>query len=342
MIRFVITLRHQPAGGVPITVIEPGKDRHLTFKTEADGTQLLRGLPPGGYSVYIDSPEAMPYSADVEVPPGATVPVTVDLKAGGKVTGTVTDRVGQPVPGTRVFLLLEDKSPGGDRVVLSDKEGHYALKGIPPGAFGLRYRHLEYKPLDRMGLVFRDSGDDYRVDVVLEAGARFSGRVVDEANAPIEGAKVTAGNPESGNVATSGRDGSFTVTGLTDAPANVWAEKSGYGAVVLRNLSGNPTDILFRLPKAGIVLGRLEMDVIPKKTQVILSRYDDELRQVIPAETKFFTLEKDKAFLFADVPPGTYWIDVRIADYEPVDRPQITVASGQTTTPVVIAMRKKN
>jgi len=140
----------------------------------------------------------------------------------------------------------------------------------------------------------------------------------------------------------SGRDGSFTVTGLTDDPANVWAEKAGYGAVVLRNLSGNPTDVLFRLPKAGIVLGRLQMDIVPKQTQIILSRYDDELRQVIPAESKFFALEKDNAFLFADVSPGTYWIDVQTSGYEPVDRPQVMVEAGQTTKPVVITMRKKN
>jgi hypothetical protein len=342
-IRFAITLRGQPAGGVPITVIQSGEDRHQVFKTEADGTQFLRGLPPHEYGIYIDSEDAIPYSGEVQVPPGATVAVTVDLKPGGKVYGTVTDRAGRPVADTRVFLLKEgSKHPGGGRTAVSDKEGRYALKGVTPGAFGVRYRNDLYKPLDRMGLVFRESSDEYRIDVVLDLGATFSGHVVDEGGAPIEGAKLTAVNSDSGGVGKSGPDGSFLVTGLTDAPTNLAAEKSGYGKVVLRNLSGNPTNVVFRLPKAGTLLGRLEMDTVPKQTQITLSRFDEELAQLVPEESRFFSLQQDKAFLFADVPPGTYWIDVRVRGYEPVDRPQIVIASGQITRPVVISMRKKN
>src|SRR5579859_4432109 len=343
MIRFAITLRGQPAGGVPLTVIQSGEDRHMVFKTEADGTQLLRGLPPHEYGIYIDSEDAIPYSGEVQVLPGATVAVTVDLKPGGKVYGTVTDRDGRPVADARIFLLKEgSKYPGGGHTVVSDKDGHYALKGITPGAFGVRYRHVLYKPLDRMGLIFRESSDEYRVDVVLELGATFSGHVVDEAGAPIEGAKLTAVNNDSGGIARSGPDGSFTVTGLNDVPTNLAAEKSGYGKVVLRNLSGNPTNVLFRLPKAGTLLGRLEMDTVPKQTQITLSRFDDQLAQVVPEASRFFTLQQDKAFLFADIPPGTYWIDVRVQGYEPVERPQIVIDSGQITRPVIISMRKKN
>jgi hypothetical protein len=343
MIRFAVTLRGQPAGGVPITVIQSGEDRHQVFKTETDGTQLLRGLPPHEYGIYIESEDAIPYSGEVEVLPGKTVVVTVDLKPGGKVYGTVTDRAGRPISDTRILLLTEDsKAPAGGTSVLSDKEGHYALKGIAPGSFGVRFRHVLYKPLDRMGLVFRASSDEYRIDVVLELGASFSGRVVDDAGAPIEGAKVMAVNDGSGGIGRSASDGSFTVTGLTDVPTNLSASKAGYGRVVLRNLSGNPTNILFQLPKAGTLLGRLQMDIVPEQTQITLSRYDHDLGQVIPEESRFFSLEKDKAFLFADVCPGTYWIDVRIADYEPVDRPQVVVASGQITKPVIITMRKKN
>jgi len=223
----------------------------------------------------------------------------------------------------------------------TDDKGQYALKGIAPGAFAVRFRHDEYKPLDRKGLYFR-SGEDYRLDAVLEVGARLSGRVVDEAGAPIEGADVIAGNPDSAGLTKSAADGSFTVTGLTDAPANISAAKAGYGKVVLRNLSGNPTNVLFRLPKAGTILGRVIIDEIPRQTQINLSRYDEELKQVIPAESRFFALPTTATFAFGDVPPGTYWVDVLVAGYEPADRPQVVVASGQPTNEVRITMRKKN
>jgi hypothetical protein len=294
MIRFKVTVGGQPVGGVPITVIQSGEDRHMVFKTEADGTQLLRGLPPHEYGIYIDSEDAE----------------------------------------TRVFLLTEGtKAPGGGKTVLSDAQGHYALKGITPGAFGVRYRHLLYKPHDHMGLLFRKSSDEYQIDVVLELGISFSGQVVDESGTPIGGARVMAVNPDSSGIGTSDPEGKFSVTGLTEVPTNLSASKAGYGRVVLRNLTGNQTNVVFRLPKAGTLLGRLQIDTVPGQTQITVSRYDQELGQVIPEDSKFFA---------PDLSPGTYWVDVRVEGYEPADRPQVVLASGQISRPVLISMRKKN
>ena len=66
------------------------------------------------------------------------------------------------------------------------------------------------------------------------------------------------------------------------------------------------------------------------------------MKQVIPAESRFFALPTTATFAFADVPPGTYWIDVLASGYEAAERPQIVVASGQMTNEVRITMRKKN
>jgi hypothetical protein len=185
-------------------------------------------------------------------------------------------------------------------------------------------------------------GEDYRIDVTLELGARISGWVVDEADAPIAGAHVIAGNEDSAGLTKSATDGSFTVTRLTDAPANISAAKEGYGKVVLRNLSGNSTNVVFRLPKAGTILGRLIIDEILRQTQINLSRYAEELKQIIPADSRFFALPTTATFAFGDVTPGIYWIDVLASGYQAADRPQIVVGSGQTTDEVRIAMRKKN
>jgi len=342
-LRFVVTMSGKPCPDALLTVQKGGTNEFMTIRTEADGTQLLHGLAAGEYGITVQQDDASSFGTLVLVEPGQTVVIPVDLKTGGRVTGTVTDRGGHPVPGTRVFLLDEaTKGPPNSLFCLSDEKGHYALKGIPPGAFGVRYRHVEYKPLDRMGLVFRGGAEDYQIDVALEVGARISGRVVDEAGAPIPGADVIAGNPDSAGVAKSAADGSFTVTGLTDAPANISAAKAGYGKVVLRNLSGNPSDVLFRLPKAGTILGRVLIDEIPRQTQINLSRYDEDLKQIIPAESRFFALPTTATFAFENVPPGTYWIDVLASGYEAAERPQVVVGSGQITNEIRIPMRKKN
>jgi hypothetical protein len=344
MIRFKVTVAGQPAGGVSITVIQSGEDRHMVFKTEADGTQILRGLPPHEYGIYIDSDDAIPYSEEVVVLPGATATVTVDLKSGGKVSGIITDRSGRPVAGCKAFLITEGKKlPGGGKTAVSDKEGRYAVKGVTPGAYGVRYSHDLYKIQDHMGMLFRNAGDEYRVDVVLELGSSYSGQVLDETGAPIAGAKIIAINGDSSMTVDSDPNGKFLVTGLTEGPANLSASKAGYCRVVQRNLAPNRTDVVFRLPKGSTLLGRLQIDTAPRQTQVTVSRFDQELGQVIPEESRFFAeLDQDKGFQFADLAPGTYWIDVRVEGYEPAERPQVVLASGQISRPVVISMRKRN
>jgi hypothetical protein len=344
-LHFVVTMRGQPVAGARIIVHQVGVDRNASFQTEADGTQLLKGLPAGEFQIAIEQDDALPYPTETLVAPGQTVEIVADLKVGGKVYGRITNRGGQPVPDTRVFLLdAATGVPPDGKVALSDKEGRYALKGLGAGNFHVRYRHVEYKPLDRKGLVFRGGADDYPIDVVLEVGAKISGKVLDDAGAPIEGADLIGSNGESAGIAKSAADGSFSVTGLTDPPANISAAKAGYGKVVKRNLSGNPTDVIFQLPKAGTLLGALVIDQTPRQIQVILSRYDDELKQEIPVDPRFFSFisTDTPTFAFADVSPGTYSIDVQAEGYEQIDRPQVAIASGQITREVRISMRKKN
>jgi uncharacterized GH25 family protein len=341
-IRFVISMRGQPVSNAQITVQRGGTEEIRKFKPEADGTQLLQGLPPGEYGYKIHEEDAISFGGLLVVPPGETILVNAELKRGGRVSGTVTDRSGHPISNTRVlYLNPTTKAPAGDGTE-TDEKGQFALKGLPPGALAIRFRHDEFKPLDRTGIFINGADDDIPLDVVLEVGAKFSGRVVDEAGSPIEGAQVIAGNVDSAGLAKSAKDGSFTVTGLTEAPANVSAGKSGYGKVVKRNLPGNSTDVLFRLPKSGTILGRLIIDQIPRQTQITLSTYDEDLKQVIPADSRFFTLPTTATFRFDDVPPGTYWVDVVTEAYVAVDRPQVAVASGQVTPETRITMRKKN
>jgi hypothetical protein len=341
-LRFAITMRGQPATDARIYVQRAGTQEFMNFKTEPDGTQLLHGLTAGEYTIQVQQEDAIPYNGEVVISPPETVLATIELKVGGRIMGTVTDRSGRPVPDTMV-LLLNGVTRGmvrGDHVT-TDAKGQYAVKGITPGTYGVRFRHLDYKPLDKMGLVFRNSPDDYTVDATIEVGARLTGRVVDESDVPIEGAEILAGNSDSGAISKSGADGSFAVGGLTDQPTNVSAAKSGYGKVVQRNLPGNTTGIVFRLPKAGTVLGRLVIDQIPPQTQITLSRFDEELRRVIQTDSRFFSLPTTGTFAFADIPPGTYWIDVQVEGYEPLDRPQVVVASGQIVREMTITMKKK-
>jgi hypothetical protein len=93
---------------------------------------------------------------------------------------------------------------------------------------------------------------------------------------------------------------------------------------------------------AGTVPVRLRIDTMPRQVQAVLSRFDDELRQVIPAESRLIDPPPEGTFTLQDIAPGVYWLDIQADGYEVVDRPQVAVAGGQTCPEVAISMRKKN
>jgi hypothetical protein len=342
-IHFVVTLRGRPAAGAHLRVQRSGTYDIRKFDVEADGTQYLRGLPLGPYSVGITYEDALVTDATVVVEGPEVREALIDLKPGGRVFGKVTDKSGHPIAGVRVFLLdQETRAQAHNLEVVTNEEGAYAIRGVAAGLYQARYRHSVFMPLDRSDVAVRGADDFQQVDVVLAMGFRLSGRVVDESGSPVEGASLTATNGSSANTAKSAADGSFTVSALTDVPANISADKPGYGRVVLRNLPPNSTNIVLRLPRPGTLAGRLDMDAAPRKVQVVLSRFDDELRQVIPTETRTFAPPPDGRFMVADIPPGTYWVDVLAEGYVAVDRPQMVIQAGQITPEVSISMRKKN
>jgi hypothetical protein len=339
----VVTLRGQPAPGAKITVLKTGVGEFRKFAAESDGTQRLLGLPPALYNISVTYEDALPYEGKVVVDSREERVATINLKMAGRIYGTVMDRSGRPVADARVFLVdMEKGGPAPYEAVQTDPQGHYAIRGVGPGLFQVRFRHALFQPLDHSDVRTRGADDFQQVDVVLSLGVRLSGRVVDEAGRPVEGAKLVAGNGTSAGTATSAADGSFTVSGLTDVPANLSAERPGYGSALLRNVPGNSNGLVLRLPKPGTLFGRLQIDAIPKKTQIVLSRFDDELRQVIPADVRYPTVATDGTFLLPDLVPGTYWIDVQADGYEAVGRPQAVVVAGQETSEVTISMRKKN
>lgn len=342
-IRFILTMRGQPAPGALITVRKSGTSEFRKFGSEADGTQLLQGLPFARYDINIEFEDAIVYNGDVLIDSRELRLVAIELKVGGRISGTVTDRSGHPIGETRVFLVDQrSRGPAAHDAVTTGPDGRYALKGVAAGLYQVRFRHAVYQPLDRSDIELHGADDHREVDAVLAIGARLSGRVVDDSGAPIGGADLVAGNGSSGGTAQSAADGTFTISGLTEIPANISAAKPGYGKVVLRNAPVNSNNLLFRLPKAGILSARLLIDTVPRKIQVVLSRYDEELRQVIPAESQMIIPSTAGTFEARNIPPGTYWIEVQADGYELVDRPQVGILPGETTPELSIAMRKKN
>jgi hypothetical protein len=340
-IRFVIT-----AGGVPvtdskITVQRSGSNDFMVIATEKDGTQLLRGLPPAEYSLLVEHPKYKEHSAEVTLSPAQTLQFPVDLKTGARIHGYVRDRAGSPIPGTRVFLLVQGELPVTRSAVYTDDKGYYALNGVPQGAFGIRFRHKEYKPSDHPDLIFQTGAESYEVDKVLDYGLKASGRVLDEVGLPLEGAVVVVSNESSAGLSKTGKDGVFSVPGLNDIPVSVSATKQGYGKVEHHKVPLDGTELEIRLPKAGKIACKVVLEEPPRQVQVVLAKFDDGTRKEVMFDSKFFPDPPDGRFVYPDIAPGTYSLEMHIEGYVANERPRVTVAPGQTVEEVVVTFRKK-
>jgi hypothetical protein len=345
-VKFIVTGAGQPLKGVKITAQKDGTPDFMKFTTEDDGTQLLRGMPTVAFSFYIEHPDFVPHTEELRVEAGKTTELRIDLQRGGRIYGTVTDQAtGRPVPNCRIFLLaqFDDAPPRAlpGTAVTSDENGQYQLKAITPGRFGIRFRHKRYEPLDRLDLLFRSPTDEYRVDAAVALGQRITGRVVDEQGKPIAGAQVQASNIESAMTGTSEQDGTFDLGGLFHKQVNCQAAMKGYGTVTMRNLPVDGPPVEFRLPKAGALIGKVLADAPIIEFQIVLTRYDEELKQVVPAESKQFQKSPGNGFSMDNIAPGAYWVEIQVEGYEAVDRPQIQVVGGQILEGVTITLRKK-
>lgn len=341
-IKFTVTANGQPLTGSKITVQRSGSDNFMVLSTEADGTLLVRGMPPVAYAILVEHPDYQRFTSEVRVKAGQTIPVPVDLKNGAKIFGTVRDKTGGPIPRTRVFLLSEQGHPMTSTAVYTNEQGYYQLTALPIGQFGIRFRHTDFKPADHPPVRITSPGDQYEVDQVLEVGARVSGKVSDEEGKPLEGALVVVSNEKSAGLQKTGADGLFAVGGLNDPPAAVITTRDGYGKVELRGVPTNGPDLDIRLPKAGQISGRIVVEEVPAQIQVILTKYDPALQRDVLYDSKFFPDPPKGAFTYPNVSPGTYTVDILVPGYVAIERPRLTVAAGQTTDGAVVTFRKKN
>jgi hypothetical protein len=189
--------------------------------------------------------------------------------------------------------------------------------------------------------VFRSAADVYEVNKVLELGARVTGRVLDGPGLPIPGASVLFNNGKSAGLQKTDKDGVFTIPGLTEEPATLNITKPGYGKVDLPNTVPGGPPLEIRMPVAAKIVGKVVVDEPPRQIQVILGRFDAKTNQDVLVDSKFFPDPPDGAFLFPDVAPGTYSVEILIEGYVANERPRITVAPGQTIDGLVVTFRKK-
>ncbi|MEZ6037147.1 MAG: carboxypeptidase-like regulatory domain-containing protein [Planctomycetota bacterium] len=208
------------------------------------------------------------------------------LVPGNRLTGRVRDLAGKPIAGARVTVTsavrdvfgYTDTARSGAR---SDDKGIFVVPCVPPTGLWLQIAADGFLP--QSTLVSMQSP----TDVTMQPADTITGRVVDEAGAPLAGFHVQVGNALGLDLgADAGEDGAFTVHAPQALPYRVRAFRSDRAGLMVADsgvLGGPHRDLV--MTARGDPKGRSTVRILARDaaTGAVLERI--HLRSAAPPRT---------------------------------------------------------
>jgi hypothetical protein len=237
----------QPIAGAEVTrPRDLGLQRERTTRTGDDGRFTLSGLPPGATQrlEIIARRERLRLTTDVR-PMSADdqeLEVEVQLKPTGSLAGEA-ELEGQPLAGARAILYMHianDEGDGGTartvESVITDMRGRYQFDLVESGREYFVYVHRSDDDFKSTNTVTLAPGSAEELPLISFQSLNMwvSGVVVDPDGNPVEGAKVSASNRDTGEQFNAGlrqgnkamvsdKDGRFTLRMLPNVPLELLA-----------------------------------------------------------------------------------------------------------------------
>lgn len=225
----VVDPRASPVAGALVSAApeaqESDENPSSQTTTDAQGRFRLEGLEPGRYRVAAQQ-EGWAPALRSGVSAGAG-DLLLELGEGAKLVGSVRDVAGQPIPSFAIRVLHRDGPLRLERAYSGarfDPQGQFEIAGLPPGPALVSASapgFAESKALE-IALV-ASPAPAARADLVLSAGARLTGRVVERGTRrPLAGARVQVEGWSSGAgaaapthlSAATDASGGFAIAGL--------------------------------------------------------------------------------------------------------------------------------
>jgi protocatechuate 3,4-dioxygenase beta subunit len=159
----------------------------------------------------------------------------------------VNDGSGNPIVGASVSASGNSSGSGS-----TGADGSYAISHLAPGkyvvsawgsAYVIEYYHNVIDSSAELAAAFTDLTDTPHIDFILGPGFSISGVVKDGSGNPIDGASVS-GLGNSSGYASTGEDGSYTISHLAPGYYLVAAEASGCVAEFYDNVYHRPSATL--------------------------------------------------------------------------------------------------
>jgi hypothetical protein len=228
---------------------------------------------------------------------------------------------------------------GAGMETLTAKDGSYEIDGVAPQTLVVYFVGPRHRPA-RVDLRIAAAGEVHQADAHLRDANYVSGRVLDESDAPIAEAGITASNEYAASTKTDA-DGRFLIHRLGDGPIAISVSAKGYGAAFLRDVKPNTAELVFRLAKVGKVAGRIVADELPEWIEVKLWRYDEYHQKELVAKGFRFACRAKPRFLIEDVAPGSYALTAEAPGYEQETRVVVLVERERTTEEQELRLRRR-
>ncbi|MEM7582602.1 MAG: carboxypeptidase-like regulatory domain-containing protein [Acidobacteriota bacterium] len=325
-------------------------------ETDAGGRYRLDSVEPGMLRV---TAHAEGYKEKVreglEAAAGGKLEVDFVLEVGAVVEGTVTTADGEPV----IQATVRIAEPRGELAfshqssahAQTDAEGRYRATGAVVGLATLTIYDGRQERLSK-SVEIRPGTNVF--DLVLERGFEITGQVVSPEGEPVGGAAVTVqanSRPGVGHFAfgqanaTSGFDGSFTLTGIKPGNYTVGASFEGYGPAhsELLEVQADVSGLLLQLSTGATLKGQvigLELDELSSLELIAFSAEGGLLRGHVDFEGtyRFENLASGEWYVQAKVTSSqrSSSLKVELPEGVPEVVKDIEFGSGFTLTGIVL------
>lgn len=350
-------------------VANAARQQHmLAGISDQNGDYVVSGVPfEREWRVWADKEELAPLLSPPFVlhPSRPHLRMDVTLLAGTTIYGVVTNSKGEPLDNVELAcfphyssLLAPMSRARTARDTRSEKDGSFAIKGLPAG----NYQVMGFKEGYRFALKGKPVYPDGRSDIhglriqlesaLGEGSHSITGRVVDDEGNPVPGADVglaafgTRNFSFGGTETETGEDGSFRFEGLAKSSFMLVVKKEGFDQRVLEQVPLDRDQVVTLTPEAKL-RGRVRF---PGRTP---SQYTVRVLRVLPRvegedpneESSLSRLaglgrgatfvDQGGKFELSGIPRGRLLLEARAAGLPP-GRVIATVREGAPTEGVVI------
>jgi protocatechuate 3,4-dioxygenase beta subunit len=324
--------------------------RSYSAQSEADGTYVLAGLPPGMYSV--SATAAGMGRAERKAEAGASG-IDFVLQPAGTITGTVVDEAGKPVAAFRVFARAPMRSGamgGGQADSFGVPDGRFVLEDVADGEYVVDVSAPDRAPAVVSGVKVTAGGITDVGTVRLTGGGTIKGVVVDAASAPVSGATVWVSGPGQDYSrivpeVTTDSGGAFEVRGVPAGSAQVRVTHSAYAQGLVMGVevdpARGPADVRVVLMQGGRIEGRVRSrdGSLPPGAVVTARPLRPGTPWFSPTGPGLQPLAGDGSFVLEHVPAGPVSVSLMTGQagrYTGAKEVQAEVREAETTTVEII------